>query len=104
MKLFFRLEIESAIAEGTTGVKPSRVPWASILTSSAVWSIVVVHGCSVFAYFTVVNQLPTYMKEVLHFNIKKNGLLSSFPYLGKYSVFTLTYNVIEDEWKTLYML
>ncbi|KAF2893497.1 hypothetical protein ILUMI_12679 [Ignelater luminosus] len=80
-----RYEIETKIAEGSgSGIKPSRVPWKAIFVSMPVWAIVVTHGCSVFGYFTVVNQLPTYMKEVLHFNIKKNGLLSSFPYLGKY--------------------
>lgn len=35
-------------------------------------------------YFLVVNQLPGYMKSVLHYDIKTNGLLSSLPYLGKY--------------------
>lgn len=81
-----RTEIETKIAdgEGGKGVKPSRVPWLKIFTSLPVWAIIVTHGCSVFGYFTVVNQLPTYMKDVLHFNIKKNGLLSSLPYLGKY--------------------
>jgi hypothetical protein len=47
-----------------------RVPWLRILTSPCVWAIVVTHGASVFGYFTVVNQLPTYMKHILHFNIK----------------------------------
>jgi len=47
-----------------------RVPWISILTSPCVWAIIITHGASVFGYFTVVNQLPTYMKHILHFNIK----------------------------------
>lgn len=81
-----RLEIETKIADGQGGKskKPSSVPWKQIFMSMPVWAIVVTHGCSVFGYFTVVNQLPTYMKDVLHFNIKENGLLSSLPYLGKY--------------------
>ncbi|KAJ8979410.1 hypothetical protein NQ317_015842 [Molorchus minor] len=81
-----RLYIEDKITdgEGGKGVKPSTVPWLKILTSLPVWAIIVTHGCSVFGYFTVVNQLPTYMKDVLHFNIKENGVLSSLPYLGKY--------------------
>ncbi|KAF7282689.1 hypothetical protein GWI33_002156 [Rhynchophorus ferrugineus] len=81
-----RLEIETKIAEGQGGksAKPSSVPWKQIFTSLPVWAIIITHGCSVFGYFTVVNQLPTYMKDVLNFNIKKNGLLSSLPYFGKY--------------------
>jgi len=83
-----RNEIERRISEetGNKGSKPSKVPWGAIFTSLPVWAIIVTHGCSVFGYFTVVNQLPTYMKEVLHFNIKENGLLSSLPYLGKYAM------------------
>lgn len=81
-----RYEIESKIAEGSggKGVKPSKVPWKDMLLSLPVWAIIVTHGCSVFGYFTVVNQLPSYMKQVLHFKIKENGLLSSLPYLGKF--------------------
>lgn len=60
------------------------MPWLSIISSPAVWAIIIVHGCSVFGYFLVVNQLPGYMKKVLHYDIKANGLLSSLPYLGKY--------------------
>ncbi|XP_063903812.1 sialin [Zophobas morio] len=83
-----KIEIETKIAEGSggKGVKPSHVPWLKILTSGPVWAIIITHGCSVFCYFTVVNQLPSYMDHVLHFNIKKNGVLSSLPYLGKYAM------------------
>lgn len=63
---------------------PMPVPWKSLLSSSPVWAIIITHGASVFGYFTVVNQLPTYVESILHFNIKHNGLLSSLPYLGKY--------------------
>lgn len=81
-----REEIEGKIAEyeGTKNVKPKTVPWKKIFLSFPVWAIIITHACSVFGYFTVINQLPSYMKDVLHFNIKKNGVLSSLPYFGKY--------------------
>lgn len=81
-----RIDIETKISDGQGGktAKPSYVPWKNIFLSAPVWAIIVTHGCSVFGYFTVVNQLPTYMKDVLGFNIKENGVLSSLPYLGKY--------------------
>ncbi|XP_013140906.1 PREDICTED: sialin [Papilio polytes] len=60
------------------------VPWRAMLCSAPVWAIIITHGASVFGYFTVVNQLPSYIESILHFNIKHNGLLSSLPYLGKY--------------------
>jgi ACS family sodium-dependent inorganic phosphate cotransporter len=79
-----RREIEEAIGSSTSKKRPSYVPWVSIFTSPAVWAIILTHGASVFGYFTVVNQLPTYMKYILNYNIKENGILSSFPYFGKY--------------------
>lgn len=81
-----REQIENKIAEGAGGrrPKPKSVPWIAIFTSGPVWAIIITHACSVFGYFTVVNQLPSYMHHVLNFDIKKNGLLSSLPYLGKF--------------------
>lgn len=66
-----RNEIESAIGAGVKTKKPSYVPWKSIFTSPPVWAIILTHGASVFGFFTVVNQLPTYMKYILNFNIKE---------------------------------
>lgn len=93
-----REEIERKIAEGDgsgPNVKPSKVPWVPILTSPAVWAIIIVHACSVFCYFTIVNQLPSYMDKVLGFKIKKNGFLSSLPYFGKYLMAVLSSNLAD---------
>lgn len=79
-----RKEIEDAIGSSTSKKKPTYVPWKSIFTAPCVWAIIIVHGCSVFGYFLMVNQLPGYMKSILKYDIKSNGLLSSLPYLGKY--------------------
>jgi ACS family sodium-dependent inorganic phosphate cotransporter len=79
-----RKEIEDAIGSSTSKKKPTYVPWKDILTAPCVWAIILVHGASVFGYFLVVNQLPGYMKAILHYDIKSNGLLSSLPYFGKY--------------------
>lgn len=89
-----RCYIEDAIGITATS-KHLPVPWRSVITSTPVWAIVVTHACSVFGYFTVVNQLPTYMKYILHFNIKENGLLSSLPYLGKY-IFAVLMSTLAD--------
>lgn len=74
-----RQEIEDAIGTSTSKKRPSYVPWLSILSSPCVWAIIIVHGCSVFGYFTVVNQLPTYMKTILHYNIKEVSTMSRVP-------------------------
>lgn len=69
-----RREIEEAIGGTTSKKRPTYVPWKDMLTSKAVWAIILVHGASVFGFFTVVNQLPTYMKYILKFNIKEVSL------------------------------
>ncbi|KAJ2945428.1 hypothetical protein O0L34_g240 [Tuta absoluta] len=68
--------------QGSKGHQP--VPWKAMLCSAPVWAIIITHGASVFGYFTVVNQLPSYIESILGYSIKHNGLLSSLPYLGKY--------------------
>ncbi|VVC33105.1 Major facilitator superfamily,Major facilitator superfamily domain [Cinara cedri] len=88
--------IETQIAkQSSPGTKPHKLPWKNILTSLPVWAIVITHGASVFGYFTIVNQLPTYMKYLLHYDIKANGLLSSLPYLGKFFM-AFTAGIIAD--------
>lgn len=47
------------------------MPWRQILLSGPVWAIILTHVASIYGFFTVVNQLPTFMKKVLHFNIKQ---------------------------------
>ncbi|XP_065356604.1 sialin [Calliphora vicina] len=90
-----RREIEEAIGTSTSKKRPSYVPWGDMLCSPAVWAIIITHGLAVFGFFTVINQLPTFMKQILHFDIKKNGLYSSLPYLGKY-VMALSSSVFAD--------
>lgn len=47
------------------------MPWKKMLTSLPVWAIIIAHGSNVTCYFTITNQLPTYMKYILHYNIKE---------------------------------
>ena len=62
------------ILTSTTGslVKQSKLktPWKAILTSKLVYSIVLTQFCSNFCTYVFLTQLPTYMKEVLKFDIK----------------------------------
>lgn len=86
-----RNEIETKIKEGQgSGMKPKHIPWRSFFTSMPVWAIALTHGCSVYSYFTLVNQLPLFMKEVYNVSIQKNGFFSSFPYCGKYVMAVLS--------------
>jgi len=57
------------------------VPWKSILCSIPVWALVVTHMAQNWGFYTLLTELPTYMKNILHFDIKKNSFISAIPYL-----------------------
>ncbi|XP_076450040.1 putative transporter slc-17.2 isoform X2 [Babylonia areolata] len=71
------------------------IPWRKILTSKAVWAIVLSHMCANWGTYTFLTNIPTYMKEVLKFDIKQNGLLSSLPYIGFWAAINVSGNLFD---------
>ena len=67
--------IQSSLIECETG-RPSRIPWRAIVTSPAVWAITTTHVTQNFGYYVLLTELPTYMKNILHFDMKSNATLS----------------------------
>ncbi|GFR85175.1 vesicular glutamate transporter 1 [Elysia marginata] len=61
-------------------LKPA-VPWRSIFTCVPFWAILVAHTCGNYGLYMLLTQIPTYMKEVLKFDLKSNGVYSMLPYL-----------------------
>ncbi|XP_029632985.1 sialin [Octopus sinensis] len=64
------------------------VPWKSIFTSRPMWAIIVAHFCYNWCNYTLLTVLPLFMKEVLYFDIKTNGMMSSIPYFGQFLGYT----------------
>lgn len=56
-------------------------PWKAIFTSLPLWAIIVAHTSYMWGYTTLITQLPSYLDEVLHFDLKDSALLSSLPYM-----------------------
>uniref|UniRef100_A0A2C9K193 Major facilitator superfamily (MFS) profile domain-containing protein n=1 Tax=Biomphalaria glabrata TaxID=6526 RepID=A0A2C9K193_BIOGL len=83
-----RVYIETSLEGIVTTNHKKQPPWHSIWTSVPVWAIIVAHTCSNWGEYTFLTNMPTYIKEVLHFDIKKNGFLSSVPYLAVWVVIT----------------
>ncbi|CAG9761905.1 unnamed protein product [Ceutorhynchus assimilis] len=78
-----KLYIESSL--GNTDEKPHHsVPWKEILASKHVWALITAQCGSVFAFWVLLTQIPTYMSVVLNLDIKNNSILSSLPYLVLY--------------------
>ncbi|CAL1548159.1 unnamed protein product [Lymnaea stagnalis] len=82
--------IESSLSGMVTTNKRLKTPWLAILKSMPVWAIFVAHTCCNWGEYTFLTNIPTYLKEVLHFDIKENGFLSAVPYIGFWLVITLS--------------
>ncbi|KAJ1528764.1 hypothetical protein ONE63_007151 [Megalurothrips usitatus] len=61
--------------------KTTRQPWCSFLTSAPVWAIVAAHFSENWGFYTLLTQLPTFMRDVLHAQIQQSGVLSALPYV-----------------------
>ncbi|KAF3707159.1 Sialin H(+)/nitrate cotransporter H(+)/sialic acid cotransporter [Channa argus] len=66
------------------------VPVLPMLLSIPLWAIIITQMCSNWSYYTLLTSLPTYMDNILHFDLKSNGFLSALPYLGGWLIGTLS--------------
>ena len=60
----------NACAQAYTCVQAMGTPWRKIITSGPVWAIIIAHTCSNWGGYTLLTNIPTYMAEVLKFDIK----------------------------------
>lgn len=71
----FRIACES-IGKRTA---PRHTPWTAIARSSAVWAGIFALVCHEYPLVIMLQFLPNYMRDVLHFAPAKNGIASAFP-------------------------
>lgn len=87
--------------------KPMKTPWCSIMTSLPAWAIFSAHFANNWSYYLLLTCLPLFTNDVLHFDIKSNGLLSSLPFitLGVSTSFTgpIADGVASKHWLSLTM-
>ncbi|WIA29477.1 hypothetical protein OEZ86_011978 [Tetradesmus obliquus] len=60
--------------------------WASLMRSSAVWAIVVNNFAFHYAFYLVMNWLPTYFNSVLLVDLNSLGVLKPLPYLVMFAM------------------
>ncbi|XP_030764123.1 sialin-like [Sitophilus oryzae] len=73
--------IETSLKETNRGNKELSIPWKAILSSGAVWAIVISHFSENWGFYTLLTQLPKYLKDIHDYDLKKSGFLSGLPYL-----------------------
>jgi len=75
-----------------------------IFTSIAVWAIILNHFAFNWANYTLLTWMPSYIKNVLKFDIQKAGLLAVLPYIGNFissaGIGFLADYLIEKWWST----
>ncbi|XP_067649835.1 sialin-like [Haliotis asinina] len=77
----------SIIYSGNTSNQMKKMPnppWLKIFTSPPFWSIIIAHISYSWVTSWVMAYLPTYMKEVLDYDIEENGMLASMPFVGRF--------------------
>ncbi|XP_061387042.1 putative inorganic phosphate cotransporter [Musca vetustissima] len=60
---------------------PAKTPLREIVKSLPCWALLVDHCAHNWGFWTLLTQLPTYMKYILNMNIQSNALFSALPYL-----------------------
>ncbi|XP_054716199.1 sialin-like [Uloborus diversus] len=81
-------EIKLIISDQKTrqDTKLPPIPWKKMLTSVPFIALLITQIGDDWCFFTILNDLPTFFDTILHFNIEKNGFLSSFPRLLQIAV------------------
>lgn len=57
------------------------IPWKAIMSSKAVWMIIIVQWGGIWGLFTLMIQAPTYLKLIHDLPIELTGILSGIPHL-----------------------
>uniref|UniRef100_UPI00358F7DEC sialin-like isoform X2 n=1 Tax=Myxine glutinosa TaxID=7769 RepID=UPI00358F7DEC len=78
--------IQSSLHSTQSSQKPQRVPWLEMSRSGPVWAICISYFCYSWGFYTLLNCMPMYMNDILHFSIEENGFLSALPYLFSWVV------------------
>lgn len=68
--------------ENTT--TPIRTPWVKFFTSIPFMVLTLTHCTHNWGFWTLLTEIPTYMKNILGMDIKSNALLSALPYAAMF--------------------
>jgi ACS family sodium-dependent inorganic phosphate cotransporter-like MFS transporter 6/7/8 len=77
-----RLYIESSTSVNKNCTKKIPTPWKSIFLSLPMWAIFVASCGASWGSFTLLTEIPSYMDNIMDFNISENSQLSALPYVA----------------------
>jgi sugar phosphate permease len=77
---YIELNISNAIKEN----QGMTIPWKSIFTSLPAIAIGVATFGRIWVHYTFIMQGPSFMKNILNFDIQSNGVISGLPFIFSY--------------------
>ncbi|XP_046439306.1 putative inorganic phosphate cotransporter isoform X1 [Daphnia pulex] len=75
--------------------KSAPVPWRCMFRSKACWAVGAANVGHAWGFYTLLTELPSYMDNILHFNMKQNSFVSALPYLAMW-LFSLLCSTVAD--------
>lgn len=76
--------IHSSVSDEIKAGEGMKVPWKAIFTSLPAWSIGITTFGRIWVHYTFIVFGPQFMKHMLKFDIKSNGVLNGLPFLLSY--------------------
>ena len=73
--------ITDSLARERGALTVDRTPWCHIWSSPRVWGIVIAHFAQNWSFYTLLTETPSFLRDILHFNLSENGMLSALPYV-----------------------
>lgn len=87
--------VETLLVHSSAESSVMKTPWKQICTSIPLWALLITHSGQNWGFWTLLTLMPSYMSNVLGFDIKSNGLLSALPYLSMW-ILTIIFSWIAD--------
>jgi len=81
---------------GNGGNKSDVIPWVKLFTSLPVLAVVVAHTTHNWLFYTMLTWMPSYLNQVLGFDVENSGAVSVLPYLACFACSMLS-GVIADK-------
>ncbi|XP_049859697.1 sialin-like isoform X2 [Schistocerca gregaria] len=76
---------ERRFIEASLGKVPAKrklpIPWKKLLSTPGLWACASMHLGIGWGFFTLLTSGPTYLANILHFDISSNSALSAVPYI-----------------------
>ncbi|CAG0916232.1 unnamed protein product [Notodromas monacha] len=90
--------IHDGIGAGHERGKALPVPWGQMLRSKPFWALILVSMSTNWGFWLLLTELPTYLRNILHYDIKKNGFVSALPYFSMWTT-SLVLSTVSDHFR-----